>query len=207
MALIYNITLKTYSLAIWEISESSEELSKELDSPSIIQKIFNEVQTEKRRKERITAHIILKELLGEEKEIKHDANNAPYIEDSNLHISISHTNSMVAVAISNNPIGIDIEDRERKQLQLSHKFTTKQEKEWIDNCKTIKDKQLISEVIWSAKEAIYKLANIKGLLFESEIEIAPFIPQTETTFKATYLNKSTTNHLLLRNNELLVVSF
>lgn len=206
MALIYNISTKAYSLAIWEVSESTEELSKELDSPSILQNILNEAKTEKRHKERITAHIVLKHLFGEIKEIKHDANNAPYIENSNLHISISHTNSLVAVAISNNPIGIDIEDRERKQLQLSHKFTTKQEKEWIDNCKTIEEKQLIAEVIWSAKEAIYKLANIKGLLFESEIEITPFIPQSETNFKATYLDKNTTNHLLLTDSALLVVS-
>lgn len=206
MALIYNITLKTYSLAIWEISESTEELSKEFDSPSILQKILNETRTEKRRKERITAHIILKYLLGESKEIKHDANNAPYIEDSNLHISISHTNSMVVVAISNNPIGIDIEDRARKQLQLSHKFTTKQEKEWIDNCKTIEEKQLIAEVIWSAKEAIYKLANIKGLLFESEIEITPFLPQTETTFKATFRDRVVNCQLSVIGCQLLVVS-
>lgn len=206
MALIYNISTKAYSLAIWKVSESTEELSKELYSPSILQKILNEVRTEKRRKERITAHIILKELLGEEKEIKHDANNAPYIENSNLHISISHTNNLVAVAISNNPIGIDIEDRERKQLQLSHKFTTEQEKKWIDSCKTIEEKQLTAEVIWSAKEAIYKLANIKGLLFESEIEITPFIPQSESNFKASYLDKNTTNHLLLMDRVLLVVS-
>lgn len=207
MALIYNISLKAYSLAIWEISESTEELSKKLDSPSILQNILNEVKTEKRLKERITAHIVLKDLLGENKEIKHDTNNAPYIENSNLHISISHTNSMVAVAISNKPIGIDIEDRKRKQLQLYHKFTTKQEKEWIDNCKTIEEKQLTAEVIWSAKEAIYKLANIKGLLFESEIEIIPFSPKSENNFKASYLNTETSNHLFLMDNALLVVSF
>ena len=46
MALIYNISTKAYSLAIWEVSESTEELSKELDSPSILQNILNEAKTE-----------------------------------------------------------------------------------------------------------------------------------------------------------------
>ena len=206
MALVDVIKTDCASIAVWQIDEIKEEIKRFLGDDVLAKKIENVYKNEKRQREQLISHLLVKELLGEAKEISHLPNGAPHIEESDKFISISHSRKCIAVAISNNPIGIDIEEIERNQFQLHKKFTTPNEQRWIEEVNELQQKQLISAIIWSAKEAIYKLANIEGLLFESEIEISPFTPSTQAEFKATYRNTSCYCQLLEISGQLLVVS-
>ena len=207
MALSETIKTESFSVAIWQIDETTEELKRMLNNSAIIEKIEERYGNEKRRREQLISHLLLMHLLGEAKEIKHFPNGAPTIESrEDIHISISHSRKSIAVAISTKPIGIDIEEIERNQYKLHKKFTTPKEQEWINNCTQSSQKQLISTIIWSAKEAIYKLANTNGLLFESEIEITPFDTNSETHFIARYRNTPCKCNFLVFSCELLVVS-
>ena len=207
MALIKVIETESTKIAIWQIEEEVEEIKNILDERAIIKNIESNLSNKKRQREQLISHLLVKLIIGEAKEIKHHSNGSPYIDDSeNRHISISHSRKSIAVALSKTPIGIDIEEINRKQYQLYKKFTTQSEQKWLEETEDIYTKQLTAAIIWSAKEAIYKLANIEGLLFESEIEITPFNHNTESLFKATYRGKEVSCQLSVIGNQILVIS-
>ena len=68
-------------------------------------------QEDKRRS--LAAELLVQELLqslGISNAVLHrHPNGQPYLTGCNLHVSISHSDQMVACALSTNPIGIDIE--------------------------------------------------------------------------------------------------
>lgn len=207
MALTKEIKNKSAKIAIWHITEEIDELKELYKESSIIEQIEANYNNPKRQREQLISHILVKHLLGKAKAIKHHANGMPYIEECpELFLSISHSRKSIAVAISNTPIGIDLEEIERKQYTLLKKYASKTEQDWVENNGNGNEKQFISAIIWSAKEAIYKLANTEGLLFESEIEITPFNHNTESLFKATYRGKEVSCQLSVIDNQILVVS-
>ena len=98
-------------VGIWEMTETVDELknmlgSKALSSPSVSM----EIRSEARQKERLTALVLLKELLGHEAIIGHEESGAPFLPEENLNISISHTKGYAAMILyKEKEIGIDIE--------------------------------------------------------------------------------------------------
>ena len=88
--------------------------------------------------------------------------------NSNLNISISHSNYMVAVVFSNsNKSGVDIELKENKILNIQDKFLNESEKL---KTKYQSDIDYLTR-IWTAKESIYKAVGIKGISFSDNIVI------------------------------------
>ena len=99
--------------------------------------------------------------------IRYDKSGKPSI-NSDLNISISHSNHMAAIVFSGcSRIGIDIELKESKILNIHEKFLNESEK---------LKKEFQSDVnylimIWTAKESIYKALGIKGVSFSDDIII------------------------------------
>lgn len=96
--------------------------------------------------------------------IHYDAHGAPYIEQEGF-ISISHCGNTVALAL--NPdykIGLDLEMERSNILTLSSKFLSEREKIAFD----VNDPKVVTK-IWSAKEALYKLAGRKRIHFKTEL--------------------------------------
>jgi len=99
--------------------------------------------------------------------IRHDKSGKPSI-NSELNISISHSNSMAAIVFSgNSKTGIDIELKESKILNVCNKFLNESEK--IKN-EYESDVNYLT-MIWTAKESIYKALGIKGVSFSDDIII------------------------------------
>ena len=99
--------------------------------------------------------------------IRYDESGKPSI-NSNLNISISHSNLMAAIVFSvHNKAGIDIELKENKIINIQNKFlndSEKQENEYQSNVDYL-------TMIWTAKESIYKALGIKGVSFYDNIII------------------------------------
>ncbi|WP_339044220.1 4'-phosphopantetheinyl transferase family protein [Cardinium endosymbiont of Tipula unca] len=112
-----------------------------------------------------------------------DARGRPFLKNSNLYISFSHTHYFASVALSTSfPIGIDIEMIRPKLAVVQEKVLTNKEAEHADSCL---EKLAI---YWCAKEALYKLLdNQEGYKFK-KIFIEPFQLQTEGYVLA-HLNK------------------
>ena len=98
--------------------------------------------------------------------INYDKNGKPYL-NNNKGISISHSNELVGIGLSNEiDFGIDIQIKTDKIFNIQNKFLSKKEILQL----TSKNIESLTK-IWSAKESIYKLLGKKGVSFSSDLEI------------------------------------
>ena len=99
--------------------------------------------------------------------IRYDKSGRPSI-NSDLNISISHSNFMAAVVISSiSKTGIDIELKDTKIVNIKDKFLNESEKL---NAKCETNIEYLTK-IWTAKESIYKALGVKGISFSDNIII------------------------------------
>lgn len=95
--------------------------------------------------------------------------NRPFFQDSDWHISLTHSYPFVAAACSRKKrIGIDVEKPGRNIEKIAPRFLCPVElAKW-------KDTSNLLTLTWSAKESIYKAVGKPGLSFQKEIEISHF---------------------------------
>ena len=118
--------------------------------------------SDKRRREYYFTRVLLRSF-GIPIDIYYRATGKPLI--NNGHISISHSRNTVIIGYSQNHyLGIDIEYYNPKIFRIQNKFLNDQEVEEFD----VKDISILT-LIWSIKEAIYKMEDIPGLLFKEHI--------------------------------------
>ena len=99
--------------------------------------------------------------------IIYDINGKPSL-NSNYNISISHSHEIAAIAISDNSkIGLDVQLKESKILNIQNKFLNKSEKLNISDDPSVD----ILTMIWTSKESIYKAVGLKGISFLKNIKI------------------------------------
>lgn len=123
-------------------------------------KMFSHI---KRQREFVATRLLRHNLFGFE-HIHYDEHGAPYIENEG-YISISHSKNKVAIALNKDyRIGIDLEPHRVNILNVAHKFLSPHEIKTF-NCT---DPIEVTK-IWSAKEALYKLAGRKKILFSTEL--------------------------------------
>lgn len=85
----------------------------------------------------------------------------PHLSGSSCwHFNISHTRSTIAVATSNNEMGIDVEKVQNAELSIAERFFTAAEKRYISENGLLTDKRFYE--IWTRKEAYIKSVG-KGL--------------------------------------------
>jgi 4'-phosphopantetheinyl transferase len=89
----------------------------------------------------------------------------PYIKNAeHVHYNISHTKGACVIALSDEPVGIDIEGRRKINLKVADKYFTEREKEYIytgkcgkqENIAGIKEIEQRFLVCWTRKEAYMK---------------------------------------------------
>ncbi len=85
-----------------------------------------------------------KELCGKEPQIAFDVGGKPYFENLPLYFSNSHSGTRVAIAVSDRPVGVDIERKRDVRKGLSERFFTEKEQK----CDFFE--------IWTKKEAYGK---------------------------------------------------
>jgi phosphopantetheinyl transferase len=90
-------------------------------------------------------------------------------------LSISHSDRYAATAISNLPIGIDIQVPHDAVFKVRNKFCHTEELRFLEN--NPQDPRHL--MIWCAKEAIFKIYG-HGLDFAKEIKSDPFSPDSGT---------------------------
>jgi 4'-phosphopantetheinyl transferase len=99
--------------------------------------------------------------------INYDLKGKPFL-NKQKGISISHSNEMVAIGISNEiDFGIDIQYKTDKIFKIKNKFLSKNESKFLD--KTNDLEFLIK--LWSAKESIFKALDKEGVSFLDDLEM------------------------------------
>tara|TARA_B100001057_G_scaffold480917_1_gene554331 strand:+ start:1652 stop:2269 length:618 start_codon:yes stop_codon:yes gene_type:complete len=115
--------------------------------------------------------------------IKYNKFGKPSI-NSNLNISISHSNQIAAIVFSNNRrIGLDVQLIESKILNIQDKFLNISEKTKIRNNLTVD----LLTMIWSSKESIFKAISKKGVDLSKNIIIDQVVEKAKNG-KGYYIN-------------------
>ncbi len=171
MPLAHKLKFSNCIIAIWNTTESLDDLKKESDISDIY--IF---KSEKRKKEIFSRNLLLNKIIPEAK-ISYNNFGAPQINTSD-NISISHSKNLVAIGFSKLKIGIDIQKISEKALSLSPRFICESN---LNNLSIEK-----ATLLWCCKEAIYKWHQKGSVNFKSDIYIYPFDLRTSGTVSANF---------------------
>ncbi len=79
----------------------------------------------------------------------------PYLPDQNLHISLTHSGSLVLCAVSDSPVGIDAEKLRPVNPGVKEKYFTEKERMYIESDASKRDARFFE--IWTKKEAYVKM--------------------------------------------------
>ena len=126
-------------------------------------------QNERRRTEHLAWRRVVRRELGRDVVIDYNEVGAPVVNLEATHLSVAHGAGRVAVAIANKRVGIDIESLERNFESISSRYMSAEEqalsthKEW-------------GAMVWTAKEALYKLYGERGLDLKCDIVLTAYNP-------------------------------
>ena len=124
-------------------------------------------QNERRRSEHLAWRRVVRRELGRGISISYNEVGAPEVDTPNTHISVAHGAGCVAVAISDQRVGIDIESRERDFARASSRYMSEHEAQ-------LSTKDWWPAAVWTAKEALYKLFGRRGVELRDELKIVAY---------------------------------
>lgn len=159
----------SFHSAFWEITETEAALRKGLHLSTQAEVHCAKRKNEIHRKGYLAVRQLLKSFGVSPQFHQYRANGAPFLTDGR-YLSISHAHAFASIAISNRPVGIDIENYRDKILTIAPRFLHRSEN-WFD---LNRDAIPLLTQIWTAKEAIYKALQLSGLNFSKQIQISPF---------------------------------
>lgn len=155
-----------YKFAVWRRVESISFFLENMD--------LNRQETDhiyglpvNRVLEWLSTRYVLNLILGSNKKnvFLKDKFGKPYVFNSDAFVSLSHCDKMVAVAVSNFPVGIDIEKVNDKAFRIKDKFAS-------DSDLLIKGAEedvFYFSKLWTIKEAVYKAYGKKEIVFKDQI--------------------------------------
>lgn len=128
-------------------------------------------------KEQLGSHLLLNDVLENtwfkdtnQIEYYYNENGKPYIKGSNIYFSLSHSNGIVALTISKEEIGLDIELIKDVKDNLARRIMNDEEYMIYQNLDKQNKKVYFFEV-WTSKEAYIKKLGTKITLNPSNIMI------------------------------------
>ena len=121
-------------------------------------------QNDRRRREHLAWRRVVRSELGRGVVIDYNEVGAPVVDVPNTHISVAHGGERVAVAIADEPVGVDIESLDRNYVRVKSRFMSAAEE-------TLSEMEEWPAVVWTAKEAIYKLYGKREVDLTEDIRI------------------------------------
>lgn len=146
---------------------------------------------------------MLSELSGmpvEEIRLARDHNGKPYVQNLPLYFSVSHSGESVACAVSERPVGLDIEEKRERDVGVARRICSQKELDYVFSqhkgsdplCKIytrgqtpcVDEKERLRRFlrVWTAKEAFVKLTGegIKGMKDADFFELLARLKVQET---------------------------
>ena len=109
---------------------------------------------EKDKLRSLIAGLLIRQAIGDSP-IRFGEHDKPYVADNSLHFSVSHSGSIVAIAIDKNEIGLDVEELPRaERLKVVDRFYHRNERKYVQKAE---DKPRAFCGIWTRKEAYLKM--------------------------------------------------
>lgn len=128
-------------------------------------------QNERRRNEHLAWRRVVRRELGRKISIGYNEVGAPVVDTPDIYISVAHGAGCVAVAISDRRVGVDIERTDRDFGSVSSRYMTLAEQQ-------LSADERWAAVVWTAKEALYKLYGRRGVELREELQIESYNADT-----------------------------
>lgn len=165
MPLYKEIILKENAkLYLWKITEDSGELHRAVKLNTSSQNRVDSMKSVSHQKGFLAVRMLLQHIGYTDFDLYYDAFGKPHLTDGKC-ISISHSHTFSAIAISDQPIGLDVEQVKEKILKIASRFM---DVSHLENLSEI-EKRIKATVIWGIKESIFKIKNIEGISFRNHI--------------------------------------
>ena len=173
-------------LGVWQITETEKELRALSSVPSDELEEISYIKSESLRKQKLAVRTLLDRMFDEKVYLNHHDNGKPYIENSSINISITHTDKYVAVIVNDTEeVGIDCESLDRDFSAVEKRALSEDEIDDLDEDQ--RNEQLA--IYWCAKEAVYKKMSQYNVDFAEQIEIENFRLRGEGELDATFTQK------------------
>lgn len=155
---------------LWKITEDFNELFQNASLKDISLTRLKGMKSESHQKGFIAVRILFQEAGYSDFDLYYDEFGKPHLNDGK-HISITHSHDFSAIVISDENIGMDLEQIKDKVLRLAPRFMDVSHLEGLSEI----DKMRKATVVWGVKEAIFKLKNEVGISFIDHIMESPFL--------------------------------
>lgn len=160
-------------IGVWKITETENELIQSIDIQKDILDNISQTKALNKRLEWLASRVLIKQMGAElnlnYQGISKNTDGKPLLNKSTYELSITHSYPYVAAIIDKSKaVGIDLEQPKNKLLKVARKFCNDEELEYSNS----NVNQLC--ILWSAKEALYKIYSKRGLIFKEHLLIDPF---------------------------------
>ena len=136
----------------WTVDETESTLRAGIDVSSSTMARINAAKSTNRRIEILASRRLMHRMGISDHSVIYTDEGKPVIRGGDRHISISHSRGMICIAISDYPIGIDIQKIDRKIRNVLSWFMNP-----VESDEKRRDELLRMALLWSGKEALYKL--------------------------------------------------
>jgi phosphopantetheinyl transferase len=149
-----SVTNDVTEVYIWHIVENEEYLMSLVNKDTLSELQNKNLINARRRIEWLATRALLHSVYPDA-QIKYYPCGKPYLHNAfgKKCLSISHTEAWVALAISSQPIGIDIERWSDRPFHLAQRFLSHKEMLQLNNDEF---PQTLATRLWTAKEAAFK---------------------------------------------------
>lgn len=159
-------------LGLWRIDEETENLKKKAELDPGEEDQYASFKSEIRKKQWLSYRILLKKMISPHPaSIEYDAFGKPYLKNSDLYLSISHSGDYSAVIVSKaGPVGIDVERLKDRIFRIKDRFLSAEEAKHIGETHSLEKLY----IVWGAKEALYKIHGRPEVEFQRHISVESF---------------------------------
>lgn len=145
--------------------------------------IDNLQRSTRREVERSAVNTLLQEYLGHEVSIAHHEDGMPYLPNLPLlHLSISHSLGRVAIALSDAPIGIDLERCSERIPHVIKRILPEEAQAYLETYPE-SDRSRLAHIFWTSAEALYKLVRASRVISDFHYDLSSILyKSTEQSF-------------------------
>lgn len=147
--------------------QNLEQLIKEVGSYGFEISHIQNIKNSKRKIEWLSIRKLLQTQFDHSIDIIYNDQNRPFIKNSNLSISITHSYERIGIYLKeSDPIGIDLQKLTDKVKRIRHKFLNLEEQKELN----LNDTNALT-IYWSLKEAAFKAYGINNIFLKDNIHI------------------------------------
>lgn len=157
-------------LYLWKITEDLDVLKSQISLKDSSIARLESMKSESHQKGFLAVRMLLQHNDYNDFDLYYDEFGKPHIKPQgcsikDIEISISHSNDFSAIAISDQKVGLDLEQIKEKALKIASRFMD------VSHLENLTEEEKIKKatVVWGIKESIFKIKNEKGISFPNHI--------------------------------------